>query len=187
METHWKNLTDTVYIGVGDFKQNEQKTLTIKKVVSEKIPPNNVRKDVLYFENFDKPFVCNATNCKTITKLLKTPIIEHWVGKSIILYADMSVRSPGQRRDEIPDGGVRVYQKLPEQKPTAKAQPKQTAKQTVKCAVCGEEIKPVEIGGKTYSVEQILKSTGDKCYECWLRERKAQEEENGKETDDKEA
>jgi hypothetical protein len=31
--------------------------------------------------------ILNKTNCKIITKVLDTPYIDNWVGKSIVIYA----------------------------------------------------------------------------------------------------
>jgi hypothetical protein len=39
--------------------------------------------------------IINKTNAKIITKILDTPFIEHWVGKSIIIYA-AKVRAFGE-------------------------------------------------------------------------------------------
>lgn len=157
--THWKSLQDNKYIGVADFKPNEEKIVKISKVVSEAIPPKNTKKDVIYFSNYSKPLVANATNCKIIAKLLKSAYVESWVGHEIILFADMTVRSPGQKSNEIPDGGVRVK----------KALPQHTVHKSVLCSVCGNEVKPVEINGIIYSVAQVLKSTKDKCYDCYMK------------------
>ena len=166
--THWKSLQDNKYLGVADFKPNEEKVVKISRVVSEEIPPKNVKKDVIYFANYPKPLVANATNCKIISKLLKSAYIESWVGKEIILFADMTVRAPGQKSNEIPDGGVRVKKMLPQQ----------TASKPVLCSVCGKEITDVEINGVKYTVPQILKSTKDKCYNCYVAEKQSENKEN---------
>jgi hypothetical protein len=42
---------------------------------------------VAYFIGGKKGMILNKTNCKIITKVLDTPYIDNWVGKSIIIYA----------------------------------------------------------------------------------------------------
>lgn len=38
---------------------------------------------IAYFHENAKPMIVNKTNCKTLEKLFKTPIIEEWSGKQI--------------------------------------------------------------------------------------------------------
>ena len=83
------------------------------------------------------------------------------------LFADMTVRAPGQKSNEIPDGGVRVKKMLPQQ----------TASKPVICSVCGKEITDVEINGVKYTVPQILKSTKNKCYNCYVAEKQSENKE----------
>jgi hypothetical protein len=44
--------------------------------------------------------IINKTNAKIITKILDTPYIEHWAGKSIIIYA-AKVRAFGETVDAL--------------------------------------------------------------------------------------
>lgn len=163
-ETHWKSMTDNTYLGVCDFAPGEYKTLRISNVKKEKIPPKNTEHPVIYFANFKKPLVCNATNGKTIQRLLKTPMIENWIGHEITLFADMTVRSPGQRKEDVPDGGVRVFNQLPKKK------------QQPVCSKCGKNVEPVTIDGKTYTVENILKYSSGMCYKCYAEKAKKEME-----------
>ena len=40
--------------------------------------------------------ILNVTNCKTISKLLKTPYIERWAGHRIQIYVDPKVKFKGE-------------------------------------------------------------------------------------------
>lgn len=87
--THWKSLADMPYIGAYALAGKKEMTLTIKNVVQELVIGNAGKKEnciVAYFQEPEKPMILNRTNCKTITKLYDTPIIEEWIGKKITIY-----------------------------------------------------------------------------------------------------
>lgn len=112
METHWKKLTNPNYIGAYDFETNEKRVVKIKEVKQEKVySPDNKMTDciVAYLEGF-KPLVLCKTNCKMISKLLDTPMIEKWAGKTIQLEVK-KVKAFGDWVDAL-----RVSDKLPEVK-----------------------------------------------------------------------
>jgi len=86
--THWKKLTSPDYLGAYDFLKGEIRTVTIKKVIVEKVKSERGEEDctVCYFNEPFKPMILNVTNCKTITKLFGTPYIEEWVGQQMKLF-----------------------------------------------------------------------------------------------------
>lgn len=114
-KTHWKNNFDYQYLG-GYSIEGEDKTLTIKKVVTEKVQGTSGRAEdcmVIYFEEESKGMICNKTNAKTITKVHGTPYIEEWTGKKIVLGTE-KVSAFGETTDAL---RVRAY------KPKAEVNP----------------------------------------------------------------
>lgn len=101
--THWKKLTNPNYIGAWDFQPNETKVVTIVSVTKELVK-NQEGKDepciVMKIAETQKPMILNKTNCKLITKVLKTPHIEKWAGHKITLFVT-PVRAFGDTVDAI--------------------------------------------------------------------------------------
>jgi hypothetical protein len=88
-KTHWKRLMDPDFIGAYWLPPGEDVTVTIDFVVREQITGTGGKKEectVAHLKNGVKPFILNATNCKTIARLYGT-FIEDWAGKQITLYA----------------------------------------------------------------------------------------------------
>jgi len=44
--------------------------------------------------------ILNKTNMKIITKTLETPYIEHWIGRSVVIYS-AKVRAFGETLDAL--------------------------------------------------------------------------------------
>ena len=87
--THWKKLINPDYLGAYSLDGLTELNVTIEKVVREMVTGTGGKKEectVAYLKN-QKPFIINRTNGKTITKVLKSPYVEEWCGKSITLYA----------------------------------------------------------------------------------------------------
>jgi hypothetical protein len=87
--THWKKLTNPNYIGSEILQPGQELKLTIEKVVKEQVKTADGTQEciVAYFVGGKKGMIINKTNAKIITKVLDTPYIEHWAGKSITIYA----------------------------------------------------------------------------------------------------
>lgn len=87
--THWKKLTNPKYVGSHDLQPGQELTITIEKVVKEMI--KNMDKEemcvVAYMKGAHKPLILNKTNMKIISKVLNTPYVEEWTGKSIVIYS----------------------------------------------------------------------------------------------------
>ena len=84
--THWKSLFNYDYLGVQCLPEGKDIVLTIKKTDRKEVPNSSGKKEectILYFEENVKPLVLNKTNCKTMEKLFKTPLIEQWYGGRI--------------------------------------------------------------------------------------------------------
>ena len=128
-KTHWKKLYNPNYFGTYCFEDDTDIILTIKSIAQENVVGEGGRSElcnVMHFMENVKPLICNKTNCKTIEKLFKTPIIEEWCGRKIQLYADHNVRFG----KEIVEG-VRIRPFLPK-----------IDSQEVKCSDCGNNIQP---------------------------------------------
>ena len=128
-QTHWKSMTNPNYLGVYSLPEGRDMILTIKSVGQELVMGADGSKEecvVMHFQEPVKPFICNKTNLKQITKLLKTPYVEQWYGHKIQI-GNEKVKAFGDVVDAL-----RVRSKLPQvQTETAS-----------KCESCGNEIKP---------------------------------------------
>lgn len=154
--THWKKLTNPDYLGAYALEPDQDLVVTIKSVANEVVTGADGKKEtcmVMRFMENVKPMILNATNSKTITKLLKTPYIEEWSGRKIQLYVQQGVKAFGDIVDAL---RVRPY--LPVEK-------------ELKCADCGATI---EGNGKS-TAEVIAKYTLKQygrmlCNECGKKE-----------------
>ena len=150
--THWKKLTNPDYLGAYALQPGQELIVTIKSVANEVVTGTDGKKEtcsVMHFVEDVKPLVLNATNSKTITKLLKTPYIEHWKGRKIQLYVENGIKAFGDIVDAI-----RVRPFLPVDK-------------ELKCADCGKTIEG--FGGKSADViaKHTLKNYGRMfCSDC---------------------
>ncbi len=120
--THFKKLMNPDYLGSYAFDPGQEMTLTISKVQTESVVGADGKKEdciVCHFKEQVKPMILNATNCKAIAKLYKTPYIENWVGKQIVIRVQQ-VRAFGDVVDAL-----RVKPELP-------AKPAE-----FKCGACG--------------------------------------------------
>ena len=128
-QTHWKSMTNPNYLGVYSLPDGRDIILTIKSVGQELVMGADGSKEqcvVMHFQEPVKPFICNKTNLKQITKLLKTPYVEQWSGHKIQIGSE-KVKAFGDVVDAL-----RVRSKLPQVQTEA----------AVKCEGCGKEIQP---------------------------------------------
>jgi hypothetical protein len=108
--THWKKLTNPNYIGAYDLQPNQEVKITIKSVGQEMVKGADGKEEqcvVARLEGTVKPFILNKTNMKIITKVLETPYIEQWAGKSIIIYS-AKVKAFGEMVDALRVKAVKV-------------------------------------------------------------------------------
>jgi hypothetical protein len=88
--THWKKLTDPRFIGSHDLQPGQEVKITFKSINKEMIDGADGKKEECIVATLDgakKPMILNKTNCKIITKVLDTPYVEEWSGKSVLIYA----------------------------------------------------------------------------------------------------
>ena len=154
-ETHWKKLTNPNYLGTYSLTPGQDIILTISRVAKETVTGADGKQEdciVCYWQENEKPMILNKTNCKTISKLLKTPYIEEWAGHRIQIGAEM-VSAFGERVEAL-----RVRKFLPKD-------------ERIKCECCGKDIKPAY----SMNVAELAKYTKDKygktiCAECAKKE-----------------
>lgn len=108
--THWKKLTNPDFIGAYELEQNERRVVTILSVAQELVTGADGKKEHCIVAKLQgqKPMILNKTNCKTISKIYDTPLIEEWAGKKITIYAT-KVKAFGEVVDAL-----RIEAKLPE-------------------------------------------------------------------------
>ena len=97
-KTHWKKLTNPNYIGAHDLTPGQELKITIQSVSKQMIKGNEGKEEeavVATIVGAKKPMILNKTNMKIISKVLDSPYIQDWSGKSIIIYA-AKVRAFGE-------------------------------------------------------------------------------------------
>lgn len=162
--THWKKLTNPDYLGAYALEPGQDLVVTIKSVANEAVIGTDGKKEtcsVMRFVENVKPMVLNATNSKTITKLLKTPYIEKWTGRKIQIYVEHNVKAFGDVVDAL-----RIRPFLPVEK-------------ELKCADCGKNIE----GFGNSTAEVVAKHTLSKygrmlCSECATKASEASKKED---------
>jgi hypothetical protein len=88
--THWKKLTNPLYIGAHDLQPGQEVKVTIKSVSKEAVKGPDGKDEmciVAKLEGTQKPMILNKTNCKIIATNFGTPYIEEWAGKAVTIYA----------------------------------------------------------------------------------------------------
>ena len=89
-ETHYKKLINPDYLGAYSLEPGQDMILTIRSVGKEVITGTGGKQEeciVCRWVEDQKPMILNVTNCKTISKMLKTPYVEKWAGHRIQIYA----------------------------------------------------------------------------------------------------
>lgn len=152
-QTHWKNLTEMPYLGAYSLVGKKEMTLTIKEIKQELVTGSAGRKEtciVAYFTDAEKPMILNRTNCKTISKIYDTPIVEKWQGKKITIYASTT---------SLAGETVECLRVRPYEPTQQKAAPK--------CAECGCEISPAgKMSAEAVAVYTEKKYGAKLCAEC---------------------
>lgn len=134
-KTHWKKLHNPDYLGAYALVPGQDLIATLDYVKNEIVTGPDGRKEECTVAHFKergiKPMIMNATNCKTVQKIYRTPYIEEWNGRKIQIYIDNNIKLG----KEIVEG-LRIRPFIPKQTETSKpSEPKF-------CADCGQEIKP---------------------------------------------
>lgn len=156
--THWKKLTNPNYLGAYSIEDGKDLVLTIGQVREETVIGTDGKKEscvVCHWQENAKPMIFNATNMKQITKLLKTPFIEEWTGKKIQIGIE-KVKAFGEIVEAL---RVRAFLPIVQ------------SEKEIKCAECGEVIKPF---GKMNAAQMAAYTTKNYgralCSECAKKE-----------------
>lgn len=146
-KTHWRKLYNPDYLGAYSLVNSATGkytdiVATVASVKVENITGADGKKEdcmVMRFAERDtKPMIINATNAKTMEKLLKTPIIEDWSGRKIQIGVE-SVKAFGDVVDAL-----RIRKFLPRVEGPAK------------CCDCSKEVEPAETtDGKMLTAVQV--------------------------------
>lgn len=102
--THWKKSFHPEYIGAHAFQPGERKVVTITGIRYD-IPITGTggkvdHKTVIDLDR-EQPMVLNRTNAKSITRALKTPYMEQWIGRRIELYVQAGIKAFGETVDAV--------------------------------------------------------------------------------------
>lgn len=87
-KTHYRELEDNNFLGHWDLKEKET-VVTITKVEQVKVfnPKKQEENIVTTIHLKDmKPMILNKVNKKSVSVALKSPFVEDWVDKQIVLY-----------------------------------------------------------------------------------------------------
>lgn len=113
-QTHYRKIFKSDHLGVADLEeyleQGSNLIFTISHVRQEmnaKVAGKKINANIAYFEESIKPLVLNATNSKTMSKLVGSCFVENWQNVSVQLYIDRDARLMGEVV-----GGVRVSPKV---------------------------------------------------------------------------
>jgi len=102
-KTHWKKLTNPNYIGAYDLQPNQELKITIESVTQEMVKNQDGKDEscvIAKIKGTKKPMILNKTNMKIITKVLESPYIDDWAGKSIIIYS-AKIRAFGETMEAL--------------------------------------------------------------------------------------
>ena len=160
-ETHYKKLINPDYLGAYSLEPGQDMILTIKSVGKEMITGTGGKQEeciVCRWVEDQKPMILNVTNCKTISKMLKTPYVEKWAGHRVQIFA--TTTKFGGDTVEC----RRIRKDPPEEKQIA-------------CEECGQFIQPAF----SMSVTQLAAYTKKKygkvlCAECAQAKKEAKQD-----------
>lgn len=162
--THYKELgTPPDHLGAFAFKPGEKKVGTIKLVRTEQVVGRDGRAGACVVCHFQEsgllPLVLNRKNCQAIEKLYKTPYVEQWVGKRIVL---------GVRKEKAFGELMDCVRVLPEMPAAAPAEPPRPEPgKPIVCTDCKNPLRPFGNMGVTQLAGYTAKQYGRVlCADC---------------------
>ena len=160
-ETHYKKLINPDYLGAYSLEPGQDMILTIKSVGKEVITGTGGKQEeciVCRWVEDQKPMILNVTNCKTISKMLKTPYVEKWAGHKVQIYAT-TTKFGGDTVECL-----RIRKDPPEEAKVA-------------CEECGQFITPAFQMSVTQLAAYTKKKYGKTlCAECAKEKKEAQKD-----------
>ena len=166
-KTHWKKVvSDPNFIGEADFREGEEKVLTIDRVSkSETVETveGKSKKAVVYWkEPGNKPMILNVIRSKNIEKVSGSPYFEDWPGTAVQLYIERGIKAFG---DIVNAVRVRPF------KPRAQA-----SQPLPRCTDCGGEISKAMGKPPRWLAEYTTKHYGvPLCADCAQRRKDSEE------------
>jgi hypothetical protein len=149
--THWKKFQNKDYLGSWDLEDKEERVLTIRNIGNKEVfNPSSNSKEVCMVCEFTqgKPMILNSTNNKSIQKTYKTPYIEAWIGKQIIVYVK-NIKAFGEYIDCL-----RIRERIP-------------AEDKLECEQCSGEIKGMGKHPASYIAKKTKETYGKAlCTAC---------------------
>ena len=146
------------YLGSWDLEElpNKEVTLTIDKIVEEKVVANGQAEicAVCYWQETGfKPMILNPTNKKAIVRLYHTKETEQLAGKAVIIGIE-KVKAFGDIHDAL-----RIRKRIPK------------AAEPIKCADCGGEVKAAMGKSAEYIATYTKKQFGGicLCFDCAMK------------------
>jgi hypothetical protein len=169
-KVHWKKSFHPNYFGTDALPDGNDVVLTIGKVAPETVTGTDGQKEECLVCHWQepgiKPLILNKSNCRTISKICKSPYVEDWEGHRIQLGSEL-VKAFGEMVDAI-----RVRKNPPEDV-------------HIFCDECGQELTPSN--GMTVSqLAAYSKKRFDGkvfCVECGKDAAKKMKESGESETD----
>lgn len=102
--THFKEASNSPYLGAWDLPNYEDINLTIKEVrkeMSKGLKEDGLFNIVYFKEPNVKPMLLNSTNSKSISRVAKSPYLEKWAGVEITLFVQRGVKAFGELHDAL--------------------------------------------------------------------------------------
>lgn len=121
-KTHWKILHNPDYFGAYILLDlGTDLTVTFKDVKREtlKLADGKTEEHTVAYLHGQKPWILNSINQKTISKVVGSPFVDDWIGKSVTLYTE-KVRAFGDTVDAVRVRKVAPKIQLPELTPSHK-------------------------------------------------------------------
>lgn len=160
-ETHWKKLINPDYLGAYSLDPGKDMILTIKSVKKEMITGTGGKQEectVCHWAENQKPMILNVTNCKTISKMLKTPYIENWAGHRVQIYAT-TTRMGGETVECL------------------RIRPEEPEDVRIACEECGQFITPAFSMSVTQLAAYTKKKYGKQlCADCAKEKKEAKQD-----------
>lgn len=171
-KTHWKKVvSDPNFIGEGDFREGEEKVLTIDRInAAETVTTaeGKSKKAVVHWkEPGNKPMILNVARSKNIEKVAGSGFFEDWPGVQVQLYIEHGIKAFGEVVS-----AVRVRPFKPRVQQQAPVPP---------CADCGKEIQPAMGKDARWLAAYTVKNYGvPLCAECAQKRKAAAETDEAK-------
>lgn len=100
---HWKSMMDREFLYAFDL-QGREVDVRIAKISGDTITGvggKKSKKPKVWFDGKEKPLILNATNCKTIAKIVGSDDTDKWIGQWVTLFPTTCQAAGGETVDCI--------------------------------------------------------------------------------------